>query len=427
LSVLRRPLLALAIAALIVLPVMYAVGNRSEGGTGPIAAPVANGEAQIERGRYLATAGNCAGCHTAPGGAFMAGGLAFETPFGTVYATNITPDRETGIGDWSERDFLNAMRHGVRPDGAHLYPVFPYTAYTKVRNEDVAAIFAWLKSLAPVRAETPPNKLRFPFAFRPLLAFWKAAYFERGPMHDDPSQEPKVQRGAYLVEALAHCGACHSPRNFLGAVQKPLAMSGGVYLDRVPSGAHRPWSAPNLTASDRGLGLWSAQDLVAYLATGRNAFLESFGPMNEVIVGSTRHLARQDIEAMAAYLTSLPLIDAAVHEAQVPDRRVLGRGRTVYNLHCGTCHLPTGLGDTEMAPRLDRGSLVVQSIDPAAMINVILYGPASPPPPSPWREPMDDFQYLLDDEEIAAVATFVRSSWGNDAPPVSPAQVARQR
>ncbi|MEM1232474.1 MAG: cytochrome c [Pseudomonadota bacterium] len=395
--------------------------------------PVAlDAAATIEQGRYLAIAGNCASCHTRPGGAPMAGGLSFETPFGRIHATNITPDPDTGLGAWSERDFLNAMRHGVRPSGAHLYPVFPFTAYTRLTDEDILAIFAYLRSLPPIASATPTNELRFPFDQRWLMAFWKTLFFEPGAMAVDETQPEEWNRGAYLVEALGHCSACHSPRNGLGVERAALAMSGGEYLDRVPEGGHRPWSAPNLTSSQRGLGLWPQAELVAYLHRARNSFLESFGPMNEVILNSTQHLRVADVEAMAAYLKSLPAIDAQSASAAAPDPQVLGRGRTVYNLHCGTCHLPTGEGDPEMAPRLNAGSLVVQSANPAAMINVILYGPE--PPESrpgeagaPWRNPMEAYQYQLDDEEVAAVATFVRHSWDNSAGIVTPEQVLRQR
>ncbi len=427
-SLFWRPVLALALILLLAPLVLGLLAARGETGSGPIAATAADTEELIRRGKYLATAGNCASCHTAPGGQPLAGGLAFETPFGVIHSTNITPDAQTGIGAWSDWDFLNAMRHGLRPDGTHLYPVFPYTAYTRLTNEDVLAIFTWLRSVAPVRATPPPNDLAFPFNLRPLLALWKVLHLQPGASEPDDGRSAQWRRGAYLVEGLGHCSACHTPRNLLGGEKRHLAMSGGEYLDRVPGGGHRPWSAPNLTSSERGLGLWSHDDLVDYLATGRNAFLEAFGPMTEVILNSTRHLARADVEAMAVYLASLPAI--AETPAPAPDARVLGRGRTVYNLHCGTCHLPTGAGDPEMAPRLDRGSLVVQSPNPAAMINVILYGPAlADPPLSPprWREPMDEFQYELDDEEIAAVASFVRHSWGNAAGAVTPAQVARQR
>ena len=381
----------------------------------------------VARGEYLVTAGNCASCHTTQDGAFMSGGLPFRTPFGTIYSTNITPDPLTGIGNWSEVDFLNSLRHGVRPDGDHLYPAFPYTAYTKASDDDILAMFAYLKSIKPVRITPPQNDLVFPFNYRPLMAFWKLLYFQPGVYEVREDQSEQWNRGAYLVEALAHCSACHSPRNSLGAERAAAHMGGGEFLDLVAREHYRPWSAPNLTATERGLALWSEQDLADYLKTARNDMLESFGPMNEVIINSTRYLEAQDIGAMVTYLKNLPAVPE--REATTPGPAVMGRGRTIYNLHCGTCHLPTGEGDPDMAPRLDRGSLVVQDENPASMINAILYGPHLPSPPlqPKWREPMEDFQYLLDDEEVAAAATFIRHSWGNASGMVTADQVARQR
>jgi len=379
----------------------------------------------VARGEYLAVAANCGTCHTAADGEYMAGGLAFETPFGTIYSTNITPDAETGIGGWTATDLLNSMRHGERPDGTHLYPVFPYPNFTKVSDEDVAALYAYLMSVPAVRNETPANALSFPFNLRILLAGWKRLFFRPGEFQPDATQPAAWNRGAYLVQSLAHCGACHSPRNRFGAEIEGLAMSGGEYLGPVPGGAHRPWFAPDLTSSLMGLGLWPAEELAAYLTTGRHSFIETFGPMNEVVLNSTRHLDSADIAAITGYLKSLP--PSSPSERAEVARSTMGRGRTIYNLHCGTCHLPTGLGDPEMAPRLDRGSLVVQAENPASMINAILYSPALGDLPPRWRHPMDEFQYLLDDEEVAAVASYVRNAWNNRAGPVTAEQVARQR
>ncbi len=384
-------------------------------------------ELQIERGKYLAIAGNCASCHTARSGDFMAGGLAFETPFGRIYSTNITPDADTGIGNWTGAEFLNSMRHGVRPDGEHLYPVFPYTAFTKVTDADVAALFAYLKSVPAVRQEAPENDLSFPFNQRALMSVWKAMFFDAGVYEQDESMSAEWNRGAYVVEALAHCGACHSPRNYLGAEHSDMAMTGGVYTDRVPNGTLRPWSAPNLTSAPSGLGLWPVEEVAAYLKTGKNLYVETFGPMNDVLLNSTRHLNGDDVDAMAVYLKSLPPNEAD-RKAAAKDS-VLGMGRTLYNLHCGTCHLPTGLGDEESAPRLGGGSLVVRASNPASLINVILDGPELPDPPLPTkrRKPMEDFRYLLDDEEVAALASYLRSAWGNTGGAVTAQQVAEQR
>ena len=419
------------IAALVLAGIATAMLLRSPGAAGPGApsdADFSSSEpAIVSRGRYLAIAGNCASCHTAPDGEFMAGGLAFETPFGTIYSTNITPDAETGIGRWTGQQFLDSMRHGLRPNGEHLYPVFPYTAFTRMRDEDIAAMFVYLKSVAAVRRPAPQNELGFPFGQRGLMTVWKALFFTPGEYQDNETESPQWNRGAYLVDALAHCSACHSPRNLLGAEKTGSVMAGGSYRDKVPGGQVRGWSAPNITSAPHALGSWPEQELVAYLKTGMNTFVDSHGPMNEVILNSTRHLLETDVEAMAVYLKSLP---AQVAGERTPaDTRILGMGRTQYNLHCGTCHLPTGLGDPESAPRLAAGSLIVQDDDPASLINVILYGPDRPEPalPTRRRNPMDAFQYLLTDEEVAALATFVRSSWGNAGGVVTPEQVAKQR
>ncbi len=426
LTSLRIPLFVAAIAvAVFIAWVVYV--NWIPNDTGPIAVPGVTAAALIARGQYVATAGNCVSCHTSSDGEFMAGGVAFMTPFGKIYSTNITPDPETGIGRWSQRDFINSLRHGVRPDGEHLYPAFPYTAFTRMTDEDAASLYAYFISLAPIRQTAPDNALSFPFNLRWLMAFWKALFFSPGQMTDQQEGNDTWNRGAYLVQALAHCGACHTPRNWLGAEQDSLFGRGGEYLDQVIPGVYRPWSTPNLSSSVRGLGLWSAQELSDYLHTGRNSFLETFGPMNEVIMHSTSHLTELDIAAMSQYLKDLPAVES--HPGKSPDAQIMGRGRTVYNLHCGTCHLPTGKGDPEMGPRLNQGSLVVQDNNPASMINVILYSPTLPDSdlPRQWRHPMEEYQYLLDDEEVAAVATYIRFSWDNAAGIVTPAQVARQR
>jgi len=415
----------LAIAAVVLLIIAAWAFLRPDYSIGDM--DVSSSSANIERGKYLALAGNCASCHTTASGEFMAGGLAFETSFGTIYSTNITPDAATGIGDWTATDFLNSMRHGVRPGGEHLYPVFPYTAFTKVTDEDIAAIFAYLQSIPAVLQAAPENDIAFPFNMRSLMAIWKTLFFDAGAYVADESRPADWNRGAYVVEALAHCGACHSPRNYLGAEQAGMAMSGGVYADKVPNGTVRPWSAPNLTGAPNGLGMWAHEEVAAYLKNGINSYVETFGPMNEVIINSTRHLSDDDVSSMAVYLKSLPASET--DRGTVAKDKVLGMGRTLYNLHCGTCHLPTGLGGEESAPRLGGGSLVVQASNPASLINVILDGPELPDPPLPTkrRKPMESFRYLLDDDEIAALASFLRSSWDNTGGEVTAEQVRAQR
>jgi mono/diheme cytochrome c family protein len=395
----------------------------------PAGAAVAS-DVRVERGEYLAKAGNCVSCHTTAGGEAMAGGVTFETPFGKIYSTNITPDPDTGIGKWTEEQFGQALRKGVTPDGTHLYPVFPYTSYTNVTDEDAAALFAYLQSVPPVDSKPPENEMSFPFNQRWLMAAWKALFFDEGPYRPVAGQSEEWNRGAYLVEGLGHCSACHSPRNFLGAERSSAALTGGTYLDRVLNGEVRPWSAPNLTSAANGLGAWSVEDIAAYLKQGKNAHVSVSGPMNEVIVNSTQHLSDADIRAMSVYLKSVPANEGDV--TAPASQEVMSAGSLVYDVHCGTCHLPTGAGSEDTGTALAKYSPMVLANDPASLINIILYGPPvpeSPPstmPPAKWQK-MEPFANKVTDEELAQLASFIRNSWGNKAGAVTPDQVARQR
>jgi len=382
--------------------------------------------ALVARGAYLAAAANCVSCHTSPDGPAYAGGLAFRTPFGVVHSTNITPDVETGIGAWTFDQFARSMREGVGDGGEHLYPVFPYASFAAITDADLEALYAFFRSVPAVRQAPTPNEMRFPFDQRWLLAGWKALFLRPAVFEPEPERSAEWNRGAYLVEALGHCAACHSPRNALGAVKAGREMSGGVFVDRVPSGDYRPWSAPDLTPAATGLGSWSAQDIVDYLKVGKNAHAAAYGPMNEVVMNSTRRLSDADLEAIAAYFKGLAPAPAAASEAAPPE--VLGRGRTIYDIHCGTCHQPTGLGAPETGARLAR-SPVVQADDPATLLNVIIYGPelADPPPPvGDWKQ-MPSFNDKLKDDEIAALATYIRQEWGHRAGAVAVEDVAAQR
>jgi mono/diheme cytochrome c family protein len=384
--------------------------------------------AQVARGQYLATAGNCASCHTREGGAPLAGGVAFHTEFGTIYSTNITPDRGVGIGAWTEAQFVRAMREGVAADGTHLYPAFPYTAFTKVSDADLAALWAWLKTVAPSSQAETANELRFPYNQRALLGLWKMLYFEPARFAPQAGKSAEWNRGAYLVEGLGHCGACHTPRNFLGAEIAEQALAGGSYLDRIPTGEIRPWSAVNLTSAQSGLKSWSVADLAEYLTSGHGPKGASTGPMNEVIGNSTRQLSPADVRAMSVYIKSLPPIELSATHALDADAR--SDGETLYTIHCGTCHLPTGLGSTpgsELGPPL-AGNPIVQAADPSTLINVILYTSSvlTPMPPKAWMN-MEGLGDKLDDDEVAAIATYLRTSWGNRGGPVTTEDVARQR
>ncbi|WP_439134271.1 c-type cytochrome [Pseudomaricurvus sp.] len=380
--------------------------------------------ASVEQGEYLAKAGNCATCHTTEGGEPYAGGLEFVTPFGVLYSTNITPDKETGIGNWSFKDFYNSMKHGVRPDGSHLYPAFPYTDFAKMTDDDIASLFKYFQTVEPVHQPAKENQLGFPFNQRELMSGWKMLFHSTDTFQPDETQSDAWNRGAYLVEGPGHCGACHTPRNVFGAEQESLALTGGTYMDKVKFGYHRPWSGVNLTSDTTGLASWTETDITEYLKTGISGNAIVHGPMREVVMNSTRHLSDQDVQAMATYLKSLPA--KAQDPAPAPDPKVVEEGEFVYTVHCGSCHLPSGKGDEGLGVTL-AGSPTVQAPDPSSLINVILYGPHLPARLSIDRSNMKMFGKRLSDVDIANVATYVRSSFGNTAGEVTPEQVNVQR
>lgn len=398
----------------------------------PVAAAFAqggSGPALIERGQYLALVGNCTSCHTREGGAPYAGGVAFQTPYGTLYSTNVTQDPELGIGRWTLAQFTRALREGVRADGSHLYPAFPYTEFTKISDEDVAALYAYFKTIAPVHQAPPPNQLRFPYSQRWALGIWNALFFKPGRFQPDRKQSAQWNRGAYLVEGLGHCGECHTPRGFLSAQNAGQALSGAVYPDNI-GGRWLNWSSVNLTSATDGLGGWSVEDIADYLRYGYTLKAGVFGAMNEVVGNSTRYLTDADAQAIAAYLKGLPPIqrdgDAPLSGDQMEDAEIL------YSVNCGTCHLPTGLGSGDTGPPL-AGSPIVQAANPESLINITLYGGLVPetPPSQRWAarkwQPMNPFGDKLSDQDVATLLSYVRASFGNHSGAVSPAEVAAQR
>ncbi len=385
----------------------------------------------VARGMYLARAGDCISCHTKIDGDSYAGGVSFTTAFGVIYSTNITSDKTHGIGAWTLAQFTAALRQGIGPDGRHLYPVFPYSAFTKLTDQDVAALYAYFRTVAPVSTATPQNALHFPFDQRRLLGAWKAMFFDEGRFQADASKSAQWNRGAYLVEALGHCSACHSPRNLLGAERSAqLAYSGGTYYDEDEDGRIVEQAPVNLTPAPGGLGAWSQQDIADYLKTGASSRTRVMGAMNAVILNSTRYLTDDDDAAMATYLKSLPA--ASQSASAQPDPPTLRAGALQFDIHCGTCHLPTGLGSPNTAPPLV-GSAIAQTTNPATFINLVLYGPQhSVEKPSQqwrskaWRE-MPAFDQQLTDDDAAALLTYVRNAWGNAAPPVTARDVEAQR
>lgn len=382
--------------------------------------------ALVERGAYLATVGNCAACHTARGGAAYAGGRAIETPFGSVMAGNLTPDAEHGLGRWTPAHFWRAMHHGRSKDGRLLYPAFPYPNLTQVTREDSDALYAYLRSLPPVAQPNRPHALRFPFGTQPALALWRAMFFEPGTYQPDPQRNADWNRGAYLVRGLAHCSACHAPRNVFGATSESLELSGGL----IPM---QHWYAPSLNAArEAGVADWAEADIVALLKVGRAREGQPqeasvLGPMAEVVFRSTQHWRDEDLRATATFLKALPT--ASPPEARpAPARGSLYLdGALVYEKHCVACHGAQGQGAEGAYPPL-AGNRAVTMDSSANLVRVVLNGgfaPATAGNPRPYGMP--PFSPVLSDDEVAAVLSYIRAAWGNDAPELTRLQVLNLR
>ncbi|MEI7035322.1 cytochrome c [Fulvimonas yonginensis] len=371
----------------------------------------------IARGRYLVRAGDCEACHTAPGGQPFAGDRAVPTPFGTIYSSNITPDRETGIGRWNDADFYRAMHQGVDRLGHHLYPAFPYPWYTRLSVDDVRAIKAYLDTLPAVRQAPRPNDLPWPLDQRGVMAVWNGMYFDAGTYRSDPRRSAQWNRGAYLVEGAGHCGACHSPKNVAGAADRDHPLTGGFAENAY---------APSLAGGLRdGLGGWTEQDIVQYLRTGRNERTAAAGPMAEVVEQSTQYLSQPDLQAIAVYLKSLPVPKEA--PVAVADKAAVGRGAALYLDNCEGCHLEQGQGELGAFPPL-RQSTAVQAKSADTLIGVILQGARVPRTAAePTGLAMQGFADHLDDRQIADLATYIRTAWGNRAAAVDADEVADLR
>lgn len=364
--------------------------------------------ATITRGAYLATLGNCAGCHTAPGGASYAGGTPITTPFGTVYATNLTPDPDTGLGRWTADDFWRALHHGRSRDGRRLLPAFPYTSYTQVRREDSDALFAYLQSLPAVKQANRAQDLRFPYNTPLAIAAWQALYFH--PADPPPAQldTTPVGRGAYLVNGLGHCTACHAPRNRWGAPSKEP--SGG----EMPG---EPWFAPSLHPSQSPPR--PPDELAQLLRSGRTDRATVSGPMAAVVFQSLQHWTDADLQAVAAYLGSLEPVAPAAPE--LADPAVLQAGGKVYAARCADCHGPGGEGRPGRYPAL-AGNATVQHPNARNLVQLMRhgsFGPSTRDNPLPHSMPHQG----LSNADMAAVASFVRQSWGNRAPAVTEIEV----
>jgi mono/diheme cytochrome c family protein len=399
----RSPLLAILLLSLF-------AGSTAE-------AQQKSGDDIVRRGEYLARAGDCIACHTAPEGRMFAGGRAMPTPFGTLYSSNITPDRDTGIGKWTAEDFYKAMHTGRFPDGGLMYPAMPFASYTKVTRADSEAIFAYLKSIPPVNQRNREHDLRFPYSNRQLILGWRTLYFNEGEFKPDPSKSAEWNRGAYLVEGLGHCSMCHSPINALGGTAQADAFKGGL----IPM---QNWYAPSLTSNrEAGLGDWSIKDITDLLQTGVSTRGVVYGPMAEVVHNSLQYLNDEDIRAMAVYLKGISEPSAPpVPSSALPTTEgslLISLGKTVYDARCAKCHGAQGEGKAPHWPPLaNNQSIEMQSaVNPIRMVLNGGYPPGTIGNPSPYGMP--PFAGLLSDNEVAAVVSYIRTAWGNRGTPVS--------
>jgi mono/diheme cytochrome c family protein len=408
----------LLLAALAVLALLTGSGRPA------IAAP-AGDQDLVAKGEYLAHAGDCIACHTTPGGALFAGGFSMATPFGTIYSSNITPDKETGIGGWTADRFYGAMHTGRFPDGGLIYPAMPFASYTKVTRADCDAIFAYLRSVPPVHQPNRANDLRFPFNNRQLILGWRTLFFQEGEYQPDPTKSAEWNRGAYLVEGLGHCSMCHTPINALGGSSQSQAFQGGL----IPM---QNWYAPSLTSNkEAGLGEWSIEEIVDLLRNGVSHRGAVYGPMAEVTYDSLQYLNDADVTAMAVYLKSLgqgnPLAPESSTVPAPESSLLLSFGQTVYTTHCAICHVADGRGmPPEYPPLASNPSIQMESaVNPIRMVLNGGFPPGTAGDPMPYGMP--PFAQTLSDDEVAAVVTYIRAAWGNRGSPVSSRQANELR
>jgi mono/diheme cytochrome c family protein len=372
----------------------------------------------IERGKVLTIAADCASCHTQDPAKPFAGGKRIDTPFGAIYSPNLTPDRETGLGGWSDADFNRALRNGVAPDGSRYYPAFPYPHFTKMIRDDVLAIRGYLATLTPFRNTPPPPELRWPLNYRVVMRVWNVLFFRPGLFEPNQQKSPAWNRGGYLVEGAAHCGACHTPKNLFGADRRDRTFGGG---------AVQGWFAPRLDSAARsGLKSWSVDDIVEYLQTGRNGRSHAGGPMAEVVVNSTSQMGDGDLRAIAVYLKDLPSGAPEPAAARPPPAEVAA-GAAVYARACIACHEADGSGTPRIYPPLP-GNANLQSDDPSSTLRIILDGAETVTTPrAPNTGSMPAYARQLSDQDVADVTNYIRNSWGNAAPPVTAAEARKAR
>jgi mono/diheme cytochrome c family protein len=372
----------------------------------------------IARGKALTEAGGCASCHTADPAKPFAGGKRIDTPFGGVYSPNLTPDRETGLGAWSDDAFYDALRFGVARDGSRYYPAFPYPNFTKLTRQDILAIRGYLATLTPVSNAPRAPELRWPFNHRVVMRGWNWLFFKPGILMPDQQKSTEWNRGRYLVEGVAHCGGCHTPKNMFGAEKRPRAYSGARVAGMF---------APRLDGAARsGLKSWSVEDITEYLQSGRNGKSHAGEVMSEVVVNSTSRMSDADVRAIAIYLKDLP---EGVREPKVarPPPSQMAAGEKLYNGACIACHEKDGSGAPRIYPPLP-GNANLQSADALSTLRVILDGAQTVTTPrAPNTGSMPAYAAKMTDQEIADVTNYIRNAWGNAAPLVTADEVAKAR
>jgi mono/diheme cytochrome c family protein len=411
-------------------PTDFAAGSRVDltayKEANPTSVPASmQGADPLTRGEYLARAADCMVCHTARGGTAYAGGFAFTLPFGTIYSTNITPDKATGIGNYTDQDFLNAMHRGVRSDGANLYPAMPFASYTYMTDADALAIKAYLFTLPPVIAPARANTLTFPFNQRWAIGAWSLLFNADKRFQPDPSQSPQWNRGAYLTEALAHCGECHTPRNLAFALDNRHKFGGAV------TGG---WHAYNISADTAGgVGSWSEADLAAYLASGHaQGHGSASGPMGEAVAESLRYLTPEDVQAIVAYVRSVPATSSDLPGTLAPPASpshkegvaATLRGKSTFEGACVSCHNWTGIADLTPYATLT-GSRAVNDPNATNVVQVILSGAASTSETGLAKMPA--FGAAYSNQEIADVANYVTARFGTKGSSLTESEVAQLR
>ncbi|WP_297207236.1 cytochrome c [uncultured Pluralibacter sp.] len=395
----------------------------------PFCARADDDAALIKQGEYLSRLGDCMACHSVPGKPAYAGGLAIESNLGTIYSTNITPDKTHGIGSYSEAQFADAVRKGVLPDGTRLYPAMPYPDYAKISDEDIHALYVYFMQGVPPSSEQPPaTDLSFPFSQRWGIRFWDLFFTAEGPFKPIAGASAQVNRGAYIVEGLGHCGSCHTPRGF--AMQEKALDSGDAAF--LSSGNLNGWEVPSL----RGLPRWNEQEIVDYLQTGRNDRAAVGGEMTSVVEHSSAWMHDDDLQAIAAYLKFLggnPALQRGDESARraTQARLTAGQGLSVgerlYVDNCGACHFASGQGAPKIFPQID-GATLVNAAAPDGLIHTILAGAQLPSTEkAPSALAMPGFAGRLSDDDVAQLATFIRQGWSNSAPAVTEKQVAEVR